>query len=247
MPETLIQFKEVTFAYGKKTVFSDLSFSINKNDFIGIVGANGSGKTTILKGILGLIKPQNGRIDKPDNLVYGYVPQSNTIDNIFPFTVLEIVKMGLYNKVSIFRRFNKEEKERIFSVLEQTGIEAYTSIPYRDLSGGLKQRALLARALVNEPGVLVLDEPTNDLDISSEKAIMDLIKGLHETEKITVIMVSHLVNVVINYVKNIGFIDTDKFEIHPIDSALSETELWKTYHSKVHLGSVCGKRVVIAE
>lgn len=247
MAETLIQFKNVALGYGSKTVLKDLSFSLHENDFIGIVGANGSGKTTVLKGILRLIKPLRGEIVSRDSLVYGYVPQSNAIDDIFPFTVFEIVKMGLYPRLPVMKRFEQKHNDRIISVLKQVGIEAYASIPYRDLSGGLKQRVLIARSLVTDPDVLVLDEPTNDLDISSEKSIMDLIQNLHDTNKITVIMVSHLINVVINYVKKIGFIDTDKFEIHPIDAVLSEAELWKTYHSKVRIGSVGGKRIIIAE
>lgn len=245
MEKVLIQFREVSLGYGKKNVLSGINFSIEKNDFIGIIGANGSGKTTMLKGIVGLLKPLRGKIESNGSLAYGYVPQSNTIDDIFPFTVFEIVKMGLHAKAPALRRFSKEDKEKINSVLNQTGIETFASIPYRDLSGGLKQRVLIARALVSKPDVLILDEPTNDLDISSEKAIMDLIKNLHDNDKITVIMVSHLINVVINYVKKVGFIDSDKFEIHPIETALSEKELWKTYHAQVHIGSIFGRKVVI--
>ncbi len=245
MEDPLIQFKNVSLGYNNKTVLAGLSFSLNRGDFIGIVGTNGSGKTTILKGILRLINPLSGEITSQDSLVYGYVPQSNTIDDIFPFTVFEIVKMGLHAKMPMLQPFNNANKARINLVLNQIGIEAYASIPYRNLSGGLKQRVLMARALVSKPDVLILDEPTNDLDISSEKAIMDLIQILHNNGKITVIMVSHLINVVINYVEKIGFIGSDKFEILPIETALSEKEFWRTYHAQVHIGSIFGKKIVI--
>jgi len=247
MNEPLIEFRGVKLSYGAKTVLSDLNFSINGDDFVGIIGANGSGKTTILKAILGLVRPSGGSISARRGVVYGYVPQSNTMDRVFPFTVFDVVKMGMYGRLSVMKRFNKAHAGKVVSVLSQAGIERYRNVAYRDLSGGLKQRALIARALVNDPDVLVLDEPTNDLDIAGEKSIMDLVENLHRTRRVAVIMVSHLVNVVINYVKKIGFIDAGKFGFHAIGDALNETELWQTYHSKLRIATVFGKKVIMPE
>ena len=247
MSATAIEFNNVKLAYGSKTVLENLNFTIGANDFVGIIGSNGSGKTTILKAILGLVRPAEGKIKISRDVVYGYVPQSNTIDGIFPFTVFDVVKMGLYGRLPLLKRFNKEHYDKVVSVLAQAGMERYGNVPYRDLSGGLKQRALIARALVNDPDVLVLDEPTNDLDIAGEKSIMDLVENLHRTRRVAVIMVSHLVNVVINYVKKIGFIDAGKFGFHAIGDALNETELWQTYHSKLRIATVFGKKVIMPE
>lgn len=246
MSAVLMRFKDASLGYGTKSVVARLNFSIQKNDFIGIIGPNGSGKTTILKAILGLIQPVHGAIDRRTGLIYGYVPQSSVLDDLFPFTVYDVVKMGMFGNISVLHRFTTEDNDRIRSILRSTGVDRYADTPYRDLSGGLKQRALIARALVNRPDVLVLDEPTNDLDIAGERAVMDLIQKLHDENNITVIMVSHLVNVVINYVKKIGFIDTDTFDIHPIDAALNDKGLWKAYHAMVTLGTVGGRKVIVA-
>ena len=218
MSATAIEFNNVKLAYGSKTVLENLNFTIGANDFVGIIGSNGSGKTTILKAILGLVRPAEGKIKISRDVVYGYVPQSNTIDGVFPFTAFDVVKMGLYVRLPLLKCFSKEHYDKVVSVLAQVGIGRYGNVPYRDLSGGLKQRALIARALVNDPDVLVLDEPTNDLDSAGEKSIMELIKNLHRTRSATVIIVSHLVNMVINHVEKIGFIDAGRFTFRPVSA-----------------------------
>jgi manganese/iron transport system ATP-binding protein len=220
---------------------------VNFGKVIGIVGPNGTGKTTLLKGILGLMRPRKGKIEIARGVRPGYVHHSNTIDDLFPFTVAEIIMMGFYADMPLIGRAGGQYRQKVDAAIELVGLAPYRDTPYRDLSGGLKQRVLIARAIAPSPRVLVLDEPTNDLDISSEKAIMELIAGLRKERNITVVMVSHLLNVVINYAGKIGFLNSSAFAIHPLASVLTERGLWETYHSNLGIGTLFGKRVVVAK
>ncbi|MDI6786171.1 MAG: ABC transporter ATP-binding protein [bacterium] len=247
MNKPLIGFKEVTLGYSHKVILSNLNFSIYEKDFIGVVGPNGVGKTTLFRGILNLLKPLKGNIFYQSKIRYGYVPQVDTIDEIFPLTVYEIVLMGRYSQISLFGKPKSIDKEKVFSVLEQLKIKPLAHKIYRELSGGLRQRVLIARALVCDPNILILDEPTNNLDLPSEKAIMDLIKELHVQKNITVVMASHLLNVVVNYVKKIAFVDSSEFKIQDLSFALTGENLSKAYHIKTKVENVNGRKIVIAQ
>ncbi len=251
MSKPIIEFKSVSFGYGHRIVLENLNFTIYEKDFIGIVGPNGTGKTTLLRTILGILKPKKGEIVYKHSTIntklkFGYVPQIQMIDEIFPLTVYEIVLMGRYSQVGLFGKVKEQDKKKVISTLNHLGIETLVNEIYRNLSGGLRQRVLLARALVCEPDVLILDEPTNDLDLASEKIIMDLIKKLYIEENITVIMVSHLLNVVINYVGKIAFINSKEFEIQDIKQVLTEKNLTDVYNIKIKIGNIEDKKVVIA-
>ncbi len=248
----LIEFKDVTLGYGRKIVLSNLNFEIYENDFIGIVGPNGTGKTTILRAILGVLKPLSGKIiyRQPTpkyKFVFGYVPQIQTIDDIFPLTVYEIVLMGRYSRIGLIKRLQKIDKDKVLSVLKYLGIESIADKLWRELSGGLRQRVLLARALVSDPDILVLDEPTNNLDLATEKTIMELIKKLYIDRKLTIIMTSHMLNVVINYARKIVFVNSKEFKIYDIDTALTEENLSKVYGIKVKIANFEDQKIAIAK
>jgi len=251
MDETLIEFKDASLGYGPKEILKNLNFRIYQNDFIGIVGPNGAGKTTLLRAILGILKPQKGEVIykhfSPDSpLRFGYVPQIQTIDEIFPLSVYEIVLMGRYSQMGLIAKPQRLDRDRVFSVLKYLGIEPLANKSYRELSGGLRQRVLLARALVSEPNILVLDEPTNDLDLASERITMDLIKKLHIDKKLTIVMVSHLLNVIINYVEKIAFINSQEFKISDIKEALREENLSEVYGIKIKIGNLEGEKIIMA-
>jgi len=248
MNDKLIEFRNVTLSYGNKKILSGLEFTICRNDFIGIVGPNGAGKTTLLKAVLGLIKPARGRITyhaSGKNLRFGYVPQAHTIDEIFPLTVAEIVCMGRYPYRRHCDRNTVEDKIKVARSLEMVSLKNLADKLFRELSGGLKQKTLIARALVGDPDVLVLDEPTNDLDIAGEKSVMDIIKKLQVDSGITVIMVSHLINVVINYVDKIGFINSENFKIEDIGDAITKERLKSVYNINAVLGRIGNRNVVL--
>jgi ABC-type Mn2+/Zn2+ transport system ATPase subunit len=245
----LIEFRDVDLGYGKKKVLSNLSFAIHQGEFLGIVGPNGSGKTTILRAILGILRPQRGEILSKKNgeqLRMGYVPQRDTIDQIIPFTVDDVVLMGRYGRLGLFRRPTKQDKTKVRESLKHVGIEDLAEHSFKDLSGGQKQRTLIARALVSEPDVLVLDEPTNGMDLSSRTAILELVKHLHYEDNLTVIMVSHLLNDVANYVKRIALVEERFFQIGTTEEILTEKNLSDLYGLPVSVGEFLGGKIIVA-
>ncbi|MEW6040255.1 MAG: metal ABC transporter ATP-binding protein [Elusimicrobiota bacterium] len=256
MDNKLIEFRDVTLSYGKKKILSGLNFIIYRNDFTGVVGPNGAGKTTLLKAILGLIKPASGEIvchaevgrtDRPGRIPrFGYVPQLHRIDDIFPLTAEEVVLMGRYPSKGLFKALRKEDRIKTVDALKMVSMEDYADRMFRDLSGGLRQKTLIARALAGNPEILVLDEPTNDLDIAGEKSVMDVIKRLHSDTGIAVIMASHLLNVVINYVDKIGFINSEIFRIENARDALTRERLRDVYKINTVIGSIGNKNIVLA-
>jgi len=186
---TVLQSKKLSLRYGQHYVFKNLSFKIELNDFLCIVGPNGSGKTTLLKCILGELKPTSGKIqfgnDSQINHI-GYLPQSSTINPIFPASVYEIVSSGALNQTHIFAPY---PKDKISSALKTLNLENLIHAQLSTLSGGQRQRVLLARALVASTGLLILDEPSNNLDYKSKQ---DFYRSLQEiNQNTTIIMVTH--------------------------------------------------------
>ncbi|MHC4138947.1 MAG: metal ABC transporter ATP-binding protein [Planctomycetota bacterium] len=160
----MIKFSNVQLGYGRRAVLNALNFEIQKGDFFGIVGPNGAGKTTLLKAILGLLKPVKGEITFLKNgrgykKSIGYVPQHASVDAIFPITTRDMVLMGRYAKMGIFKRPKSRDYSIAEKMLKNVGIENLAERNYRELSGGQKQRTLIARAMVGEPNILILDEP----------------------------------------------------------------------------------------
>lgn len=248
----MIEFKNVQLGYGRKPVLVSLDFKIQKGDFFGIVGPNGAGKTTLLKAILGLLKPIKGEITFPDNgkgykKSIGYVPQHASVDEIFPITVLDMVLMGRYEKIGIFKRPKKRDYKIAEEMLKNVSIENLANKSYRELSGGQKQRTLIARAMVGEPSTLILDEPVEGMDIQGEIAIMELIKTLHTEYTLTVILVSHDLNIVANYVKTLSIIDKNTLKLGPVDSILNEETMARVYGIKVKIVNISGQKVIISK
>ncbi|HUV04736.1 MAG TPA: metal ABC transporter ATP-binding protein [Armatimonadota bacterium] len=247
--EKLIEFKNVTLGYGRRAVLQYLNFSLERGDFLGIVGPNGAGKTTLLRAILGTLKPLAGNIvyhaKRHAVLRFGYVPQRQMVDEAYPLTAFDVVLMGRYGLLGPFRRPRRSDIERSRECLAHVGLDHLSSAPYRDLSGGQKQRVLLARALVADPVVLVLDEPTTDLDLGAEKAIMQLIRHLHDEHSLTVILVSHTLGVVVNYANKIAFLDDSAFQIQDVKQAVTAENLSKLYSIPVEVAEVAGQVVVV--
>jgi len=196
MGKPLLEFKDVYLGYRGEVVLPSVNLLIEEGDFIGIVGPNGAGKTTLLRAIAGVLKPMKGQviIHKP-NLTLGYVPQRSLLDEIYPLTAIEIVYMGLYKKVGVLRSV-KRYKDKAVEVLRLVGLGGMENKLYRELSGGQKQKVLLARALVSEPEILLLDEPITDLDVSSQKIMLDFLTQLNKEKGMTILLVTHLLDVV---------------------------------------------------
>ena len=197
MNDEIISVSNLTFEYSDTAVLKDVSFTLSKGDFLGIVGANGAGKSTLLKLILGLLTPESGEIKlfvKKLNDVrskIGYVSQKASSFNVdFPATVFEVVRANLFSSKGLFKRYSKKDGEKVVKVLELVGMAQYRDKLIGSLSGGQQQRVFIARALVNEPELLLMDEPTVGIDAKSVHDIMDIIKGLNN-DGMTIIMTSH--------------------------------------------------------
>jgi ABC-type Mn2+/Zn2+ transport system ATPase subunit len=245
---SLIRFRNVTLGYGRRAILSGMNFDLQAGGYVGIVGPNGAGKTTLLRAILGTLKPLTGTVEYARSpLHFGYVPQVQTMDEHFPLTALDVVLMGRYRHLGLLRRPTTDDREIATAALEHVGIADLANRLFREFSGGQRQRTLMARALASEPDVLVLDEPTNDMDISAEHATMELVDRLHHERDLLVLMVSHLLNVVVNHVHEVAIVgegETD-FSIGPVEEVVTLERLQALYGMDLTVGEVNGKRVVL--
>jgi len=250
MAGQIIQFRDVTLGYGNHIVLRHLSFSLGDGDFFGIVGPNGCGKTTILRAILRTLRPKGGEIIRNrrsdgKELTFGYVPQHSEVDQLFPLSVLDIVLMGRYKSIGPLRKPGPRDKEVAMQSLQHAAITDLESWQFSNLSEGQKQRTLIARALAAEPSVLVLDEPTSAMDLISERDTMDLIRTLHQEEKLTTVMVTHNLSLMANYAKTIAIIGKEMFLIGETAEVLTDANLSRLYNAEVTVQEVLGKRVII--
>lgn len=243
--EPLLTFDNVTLGYGRRIILENLSFVLRTGDFVGIVGPNGSGKTTLLHAILGALRPLKGTITTHRKLTYGYVPQAQTMDDQFPLTALDIVLMGRYRSMGLLKRPTQEDKDRAQLALEQVGVPQLAGRLFREFSGGQKQRTLMARALVADPNVLVLDEPTNDMDIAAEHATMELVDKLQSEHNLLVLMVSHMLNVVVNHVELVAIVGGGRLDMGPVSDIVTPEMLMKLYNLPLEVVQVGRKRVVL--
>ncbi len=246
----LVTFEQVTLGYGRTVIQRDLSFSIEQGDYFGLVGPNGAGKTTIVRAILGVLKPLGGEIRfqtaNGGAPVVGYVPQRDSVNLILPYTVGEVAMMGRYRNLGLLRRPGPRDRAAVDGALEHVGMTGARDFPLKELSGGQRQRVLIARALVMKPDLLILDEPTNGMDLSSKSAILDLITHLHEEDRITIVMVSHLLDDVANTVRRIAIVDRDVLLVGTTGEVLTPENLSKIYRRDVRVGTLEGSTVILS-
>ena len=232
-----IEFQHLYASYDNNVVLEDINFQIEKLDFLGIIGPNGGGKTTLLKVIVGLIKPQKGKVlvdGKPPSKTrsaFGYVPQFASFDRDYPIDVWDVVLMGRLNKSGIFKRYNKIDKEKTADALKQVGMYEYRHRQINKLSGGQIQRILIARALAAQPIILLLDEPTASIDIETADKFYELLYNLNE--KLTIILVSHDIGAVSSHVKSIACLNRKLY--HHGSKELSPEAIEATYGCPVDL------------
>ncbi|MFH1074533.1 MAG: ABC transporter ATP-binding protein [Candidatus Firestonebacteria bacterium] len=215
----ILEAKNITFGYGEKQVLNNINLSVSKADFIGIIGPNGSGKTTLLRMLCRGLKPKAGQVFFKGEDIFNLdtrfvaknialVPQDETI--IFPFTVFEIVMMGRSPYINRFSWEKKEDVDIAFSAMKLADISRFKERNLDELSSGERQRVFIARALAQMPKVLLLDEPTSHLDINHQYDILELVRKLNENVKITVIMVSHDINLASKYCKRLVLLKNGK-------------------------------------
>lgn len=239
----LVRFENVTLGYGDGPVLEDLTFTLYEGDFLGLVGPNGSGKTTIVKALLGILEPEAGRIvydrELHDEIRFGYVPQRHTLDELFPLSVGEIVRMGRTRAAGLLRRLGTDHIRATAEALAAVDMAPLAGRRYGELSGGQRQRTLIARALVTGANCLVLDEPTNGMDLGSQEAILELIARLHDEGGLTVVFVSHLLNEVANTVERLALLDEGgRFDHGPVEEILTDSRLSALYRIPVRVERV---------
>ena len=218
MSNPIIQISDLNAAYEEKTVLSHVDLTVYERDFLGIIGPNGGGKTTLIKSILGLHQPQKGKIHFFKNgkevpeINMGYLPQYNNIDKKFPISVYEVILSGLSKQKSIFQRYSNEQNEIVRQMIIQMGLEGMDKRAIGELSGGQLQRALLGRALVSNPEVIILDEPNTYIDKRFEAKLYSLLEEINKERAI--ILVSHDIGTILKNVKTIACVN-ETVHYHP--------------------------------
>lgn len=213
-------FKAVSFGYERETIIDGADFDIEPGESISVIGPNGGGKTTLLKLLLGLLTPDKGSIrifgKAADNntAAIGYVPQSLSLDRRFPITAIDIVAMGLLHKNQLWG-LSKADREKAWQALDSIGLSAIGRMPFANLSGGQKQSVLLARALVGEPRLLVLDEPTTHIDAAAQERLEAVLKSLQS--KLTLITVSHDLHFVARGIGRVICVNRT-VKVHPVEA-----------------------------
>ncbi len=205
LAEPYIELDNVNFKYGQDSVLENVSFVVRKGEYLGIIGPNGGGKTTLLRIILGLLHPTDGTVKLfgkdlhhfKEKYRIGYVPQRSTqADKGFPATVFEVVRSGRVPRLGFFQGFKKKDIDAVEDAMEVAGITRYRDTLVDNLSGGERQRVFIARALSGKPDVLVLDEPTVGVDIGAQKKFYEFLASLNRDHNLTIIFVSHDVDVI---------------------------------------------------
>jgi len=247
MPDasSIILGEHLDIGYRNRAILKDLSFQIHHRDVLGIVGPNGCGKTTLLRTILGLNDPIRGRVERDPALTISYMPQRDRLDTILPITALEVVTMGRAARSGPFGRAFRRDREAE-AALARVGAESLASQLFRDLSGGQQQRVLLARALAARSDVLVLDEPTAGMDIAGEAAILDFLRELNRAQGVTILLVTHMLPLVLNFARSIMLISHRGILQGPVDEILSEDRLSRLYGIPVHVDRIHGQRILVS-
>ncbi|MBM7570994.1 metal ABC transporter ATP-binding protein [Aquibacillus albus] len=248
MSNPIVTMKNVSYAYDNKPTLKDINFEIQRGSFLGLVGPNGGGKTTLIKLLLGLHKPQNGSIQlfgtpiqkfKDWNKI-GFVSQkANTFNRGFPATVSEVVSMGLTAKVGYMKFFNQSHKKQIEKAVSQVGMSDYLHENIGDLSGGQQQRIFIARALVSNPDLLILDEPTVGVDTENVQKFYELLHLLNDENGITLLLITHDTGTMTHHATDIACLNkTLHFHGNPSQyTQLSEQDLSAFYGHQLNVVS----------
>ncbi len=231
----LLTCKNLCVNYDNFHAVSDISFSIDKGDYVFVVGENGSGKSTLIKTIAGLLKQKSGEIIFDDNATskIGYLPQQTVIQRDFPASVFEVVLSGCLNSKGIIPFYTKKDKKRADENIAKLGIKHLKHKCYRELSGGQQQRVLLARALCATKDLLILDEPVAGLDPIVTAEMYKIIKKLNEENNITIIMVSHDIDSAVNNANKVLHMDNSLL-FFGISDEYKESEIGKKFLGGKH-------------
>jgi ABC-type Mn2+/Zn2+ transport system ATPase subunit len=238
-PTPIIRFDRASFGFPGVVALKDLTLTIDAGEFVGVIGPNGSGKTTLCRAVLGLMAPVDGHLHIFDcacdelrchhRAKIGYLPQKGVVDRNFPVTVLETVMMGRYGAMGLFRRPGKADRGIAMEALAHVGMERYKDTALGHLSGGQQQRVFIARALAQQPQVLLLDEPTTGLDITTQHNVIELVEDLHQELGLTVLLVTHDINMIRTRVDRLVLLKTRLYAAGPPADVLKADILRDVY------------------
>jgi len=233
-----IELIDISYRYNQNTVIKDVNLVVERGDFLAIIGPNGGGKTTLLRLILGVLKPDSGTVrllgEHPakTRIKAGYIPQETNLNKLFPISVHDVVCMGLISSRGLGHPFTKNDKQKADDMLSHFGMLPMKKRCIAELSGGQRQKVLLARALVSDPEILFLDEPTSSIDTSGTDEVYEHLRKLNE-KGTTVALVTHNIGVMSKYIKSVACVNRELY-FHP-DGKLSEHTISKTYGCAVDL------------
>ena len=222
-----IEIKNLTVAYGENIALEDFNLDVEIGSLMALVGPNGAGKSTLIKTILKFLKQITGEI-KISGKSLAYVPQRNSVDWDFPTTLFDVVEMGCYGRVGLFKRVNKEEKVKVLKAIEQVGMLDFKDRQISELSGGQQQRTFIARALVQEADIYLMDEPFQGVDSTTEKSIVNILKKLKSEGK-TLIIVHHDLQTVPTYFESVTFINKTVIASGKVKEVFTQENIDKTY------------------
>ena len=222
-----IEIKNLTVAYGENIALEDLNLNIEVGSLMALVGPNGAGKSTLIKTILKFLKQITGEI-KINAKTLAYVPQRNSVDWDFPTTLFDVVEMGCYGRVGLFKRVSKGEKQKVLKAIEQVGMLEFKDRQISELSGGQQQRAFIARALVQEADIYLMDEPFQGVDSTTEKSIVEILKQLKAEGK-TIIVVHHDLQTVPAYFESVALINKTVIVSGKVSEVFTQENIDVTY------------------
>lgn len=222
-----IEIRNLTVAYGENIALENLNLDVEAGSLMALVGPNGAGKSTLIKTILKFLKQITGEI-KINGKTLAYVPQRNSVDWDFPTTLFDVVEMGCYGRVGLFKRVNKEEKQKVLKAIEQVGMLDFKDRQISELSGGQQQRAFIARALVQEADIYLMDEPFQGVDSTTEKSIVDILKKLKSEGK-TLIVVHHDLQTVPTYFESVALINKAVIVSGKVSEVFTQENIDVTY------------------
>jgi zinc transport system ATP-binding protein len=237
-----IELEDINYTLNGHPVLEYISFAVNEGEYLGIIGPNGGGKTTLLRIMLGLLKPSSGKVKIfgqeinhfKDRYKLGYVPQRAAHEEFyFPASVEEVVKSGRTAKIGLFKKFHKEDREAVKQAMDIAGVLELKERLIGELSGGERQRVFIARALAGGPGILILDEPVVGVDIASKDRFYSFLKHLNKEEKITIIFVSHDVGAIAHEVNDVLCLNRRLICHGSPEDYIKEDFLEQVYGSKV--------------
>lgn len=229
-----LKVQQLSVNYDQISVLWDLNFSIPSGKLVGVIGPNGAGKSTLLKTLLGIVKPLSGRVEflgqpyKKVRRSVAYVPQRSAIDWDFPITVFDVVLMGRYAKSGFFQRLKRADKEAVTRALASVGLESFADRQIGELSGGQQQRVFIARALLQEADIYLMDEPFAGVDIATEKVIVSIFDELRSRGK-TLLVVHHDLNSVDQYFDWVLLLNTSLIACGPVEEVFHKETLLKAY------------------